>query len=65
MKLCKSLFGQGYKLLIDNYCTSAAFLKGLLKNNIAACDTINPNQKGFSVNLKNVKKFNGQRGNIR
>ena len=65
MNLCKSLFGQGYKLFIDNFYTSAVLLKALLKKKTLACGTINAGRKGFPDGLKNVKGFRGNRGDVR
>ena len=65
MKLCKSFYEQGYRLFIDNFYTSGFLLSSLLSRKVLSCGTIKPNRRGFPTCLKNVKKFKGQRGEIK
>ena len=66
MRLMKSLFGQGYKLFLDNYYTSVRLFIDLRKYSITACGTISANRKGFPKNFKDIKVFNKEsRGTMR
>ena len=67
MGLCKSVFGQGYRLFMDNYYTSIKLFLALLQKKIVACGTILLNRKDIPVNFKNTKEFNknSHRGSMR
>ena len=65
MRLMKSLFGQGYKLFVDNYYTSVQLFIDLLEHNTTACGTILVNRKGIPEIIKGVKAFKGDRGAVR
>ena len=57
MGLCKSVFGQGYRLYMDNYYTSIKLFLALLKQKIVACGTILLNRKDIPANFKNTNIF--------
>ncbi|XP_055880182.1 uncharacterized protein LOC106054232 [Biomphalaria glabrata] len=67
MKLCSPLYGQGYKLFVDNSLNSIQLFKDLFENGIGACGTISNHQVGFPDCLKNIREFQqrSERGSMR
>lgn len=66
MRLCKSIFNQGYHVFFDNFYSGVALLKDLLKNKTFACGTLIANRKGVPQIFKDVKAFSkAPRGSMR
>ena len=65
MRLMKSIYGQGYKLFIDNYYTSVKLIVDLLKHKTTTCGTVLINRKGIPTELKSTKQFKKVRGAMR
>lgn len=65
-KLCSPLYGQGYKLYVDNFYSSVNLFKDLIQKSIYACGTVILNRKGIPQGLKDIKQFSKeQRGKMR
>ncbi|KAI8785284.1 piggyBac transposable element-derived protein 4 [Biomphalaria glabrata] len=66
MKLCSPLYGQGYKLFVDNVFNSVQLFKDLFENGIGTCGTISTQQVGFPDCLKDIREFQmSDRGTMR
>ena len=57
MQLIKSLFGQGYRLFVDNFYSPVQLCKDLLANKITMCGTILINRRGIPSQMKLKKKI--------
>uniref|UniRef100_A0A3B5A841 PiggyBac transposable element-derived protein 4-like n=1 Tax=Stegastes partitus TaxID=144197 RepID=A0A3B5A841_9TELE len=60
-----NLLGTGYRLYVDNFYTSPALFRHLLKKNISACGTIRPTTQGFPRTTDNALDPKSPRGSIR
>ena len=58
MKLCKSFYGQGYRLFIDNFYTSGFLLNNLLYKKVLGCGTIKTTRRGLIPCLFEEQKKN-------
>ena len=66
MRLCKSIFGQGYRVYFDNFYTGAQLLVDLIQKNTYCCGTLIVNRKGVPQILKDTKEFaKNRRGYMR
>ena len=56
-RLMSTLFGQGYKLFVDNFYSSVQLCKDLLKHQTTLCGTILTNRRGIPKSFKSKKKL--------
>ena len=56
-RLMQMLFGQGYRLYVDNYYSSVQLCKDLLKEQTTLCRTILTNRRGIPKIMKCKKKL--------
>ena len=65
LKLCGTLFYQGYRLFMDNFYSSVVLYIALLKRGIMACGTILLNRKNIPPVLKDLSTLDKARGSNR
>ena len=62
LKLCGTLFYQGYRLFMDNFYSSVVLYIALLKRGIMACGTILLNRKNIPPVIKDLSTLDKARG---
>ena len=56
-RLMSTLFGQGYKLFVDNFYSSVQLCKDLLKHQTTLCGTILTNRRGIPKSFKSKRNL--------
>ena len=57
MKLCESLFNNGYHVYFDNFFTAGPLLDDLLKQGILACGTSQKGRVGYPMEFKSTETY--------
>ena len=67
LRLCKSIFNQGYHVFFDNFYTGVQLVLDLIKEKVYSCGTMNIRRKGLPPAFKETKPFekNNSRGSMR